>query len=277
MFYRFPRSRVSIAATPKTGRTSILTFLVDLENRLGAPEAGGKTPAQDLDKRLKPFVIGDDSATGEGELRLATVRDPAARIASCWLDKLVDGTAVWLAKHQSEDWFPEDFRTPEAIEASFLAFLGALRKDSEFFHSDPHWAPQSWMLRHWQAARCVATGELADLPPAILGRLDLPAGLAPAPMPHKHRTEAWLKPFLLTPAARALISEVYSSDYALLETHGKKPAASLTGFEPHDALKLTAFDREVHLRRSRRLSRSLSAILNRAVWRHLVPADGQEA
>jgi hypothetical protein len=281
MFYRFPRSRVSIAATPKTGRTSILTFLVDLENRLGAAEAGGNTPALGLDKRLKPFVVLEGSAIGDGELRLATVRDPADRIASCWLDKLVNGTAVWLAKYQSEDWFPEDFRTPEAIETSFLAFLGALRKDSEFFHSDPHWAPQSWMLRHWQATRCVTTGELADLPPTILGRLDLPAGLTPAPMPHKHRTEAWLKPYLLTPAARSLIGEIYSPDYDFLEKHGKKTAAyrdaSPAGFEYHDALKLAAFDREVHLRRSRHLSRSLSAILKRAVWRHLVPADGQEA
>jgi hypothetical protein len=142
MFYRSPRSRVSIAATPKTGRTSILTFLVDLENRLGAAEVHGNTPAQDLDKRLKPFVIGDDSAIGEGELRLATVRDPADRIASCWLDKLVDGSAVWQAKYQTEDWFPEDFRTPEAIEASFLVFLGALRGDRDLLHSDPHWAPQ---------------------------------------------------------------------------------------------------------------------------------------
>jgi hypothetical protein len=162
MFYRFPRSRVSIAATPKTGRTSILTFLVDLENRLGAAEVHGKTPAQDLDKRLKPFVIGEDTAIGDGELRLATVRDPADRIASCWLDKLVNGTAVWQAKYQSENWFPEDYRTPEAIEASFLAFLGALRKDSEFFHSDPHWAPQSWMLRHWGHPRAARPPGGAD-------------------------------------------------------------------------------------------------------------------
>jgi hypothetical protein len=166
MFYRFPRSRVSIAATPKTGRTSILTFLVDLENRLGSSEVDGNAPAPDLDKRLKPFVIGDDSAIGEGELRLATVRNPADRIASCWLDKLVDGSAVWQAKYQSEDWFPEDFRTPEAIEASFLAFLEALRGDRDLLHSDPHWAPQSWMLRYWQASRCVTTEELADLPPS---------------------------------------------------------------------------------------------------------------
>jgi hypothetical protein len=60
-----------------------------------------------------------------------------------------------------------------------------------------------------------------------------------------------------------------------METHGKKPATPLAGFEPRDALKLAAFDREVHLRRSRRLSRSLSAILQRAVWRHLIPADGR--
>jgi hypothetical protein len=101
--------------------------------------------------------------------------------------------------------------------------------------------------------------------------------MTPAPMPHKHRTEAWLKPLLLTPATRGLIGEVYSSDYALLETHGKTSAAarnaSLAELEPPDATKLAAFDREIHLRRSRRLSRSLSAVLQRAVWRHL----GEEA
>lgn len=297
-FYRFPRSDVSIAATPKTGRTSVLTFLVNLEVQLGSAQTANHpndvaialrsadgNPSDEtalhLDKRLERFAISDRTPLGEGELRLATVRDPADRIASCWLDKVVDGPAVWQAKYCAENWFPNDFRTPEAIEASFLAFLEALREDRALLHSDPHWAPQSWMLRHWHGARCVTTEELIDLPPVIMKRLHTLSAIPTASMPHKHRTEAWLKQFVLTPDTQSLIGEIYSPDYDFLEQRCENLSASRqatrAGFDPAEALKLPAFDREVHLRRSGRLSRSLATIMERAVWRRRVHAYEQEA
>ncbi len=293
-FYRFPRSRVSIAATPKTGRTSVLTYLLDLEVRLGSEEkhshpnalavalrtsdenpSGAAVPH--LDKRLEGYVVGEKTPVEEGELRLATVRDPADRIASCWLDKLVDGPAAWQAKYYSENWFPSDFRTPEAMEASFLTFLKALRGDHVLLRSDPHWAPQSWMLRHWRGARCVTTEELTDLPTIVTERLDALAGTPTAPMPHKHRTENWLKQFVLTPVTQSLIGEIYSLDYEFLETHcATYRPVTPSGFTAEDALRLPAFDREVHVRRNQRLSRSLGVILERAVWRRRVDAYERE-
>jgi hypothetical protein len=202
------------------------------------------------------------------------VRDPAERIASCWLDKIVEGPSVWQAKYHAEPWFPRDFRTPEAIEASFLGFLNALESDPGFLHADPHWAPVSWLLRHWRGARWVTTAQLNDLPAVILERLG-DQGVRPAAvMPHMHRTEAWLKPFLITSRTRPLIGEVYADDDDLLRDHCGISVGSqvLTRVGSHadDVLKLPAFDRGVHLRRSRRLSESLAVVLNSAIWNRLV-------
>ena len=296
MFYRFRLSRVSIAATPKTGSTSVLTFLLNLEEQLESseavspPNAGGFAPRSadggpsgdpplNLVNRLKRFAISAETPIAEREVRLAIVRDPAERIASCWLDKLVDAPAVWQAKYFAENWFPSDFRTPDAIEASFSAFLEALHGDHALLHSDPHWAPQSWMLRHWEAARWVTTEELTDLPRVIIERLD-PLPEVP-PMPRKHRTETWLKQFLLTLNTESLVREIYSADYAFLAEHCENSSmsrhATHAGFDAEDALKLPAFDREVHLRRTRTLSRSLATILESSVWRRRFDAHDQQA
>jgi hypothetical protein len=294
MFFRFPLSRVAIAAPPKTGCTSVLTFLtnleIDLESRegltrsslaadaLGAgPEDSADRPNIHVDKRLKRFAVTDRSPVAPDELRLATVRDPAERIASCWLDKIVEGPSVWQAKYYAEPWFPQDFRTPEAIEASFLAFLDALKSDPGFLHADLHWAPVSWLLRHWQGARWIATTELNDLPAVIIERLGDWSARPTAVMPHMHRTEAWLKPFLLTSRAQSLINEVYADDYDLLRDRCGIPSTSHViarmGFHADDVVKLPAFDREVHVRRSRRLSESLAGFLGSAIWKRLVQSQ----
>lgn len=290
MFFRFPLSRVAIAAPPKTGCTSALTFLLNLEielesrkgltrsglaaDALGAgPEDSADRPNIHVDERLKRFAVTDRSPVAPDELRLATVRDPAERIASCWLDKIVEGPSVWQAKYHAEPWFPQDFRTPEAIETSFLAFLNALKSDPGFLHADLHWAPVSWLLRHWQGARWIATAELDDLPAVISERLGTQAVRPTVAMPHMHRTEAWLKPFLLTARAQSLIGEVYADDYDLLRDHcGIAVCQVITraGFHADDALKLMAFDRGVHVRRSRRLSESLAGFLGSAMWKRLV-------
>lgn len=256
---------------------------IQLEARESVRTADGE-PSSDtalnLVNRLKPFAISERTSITEGELRLATVRDPADRIASFWLDKLVAGPAVWQARYHSENWFPNDFRTPQAIESSFLAFLEALRADHVLLHSDPHWAPQSRVLRHWTAARCVMTEELSDLPRVIIEKFGSAAEMPTAPMPHKHRTDAWLKQFLLTPNAQSLIGEVYSLDYDFLETRCENLQTSRhgtrTGFDAKDALKLPTFDREVHLRRTRALSGSLATILESSVWRRRFDAREQK-
>jgi hypothetical protein len=258
-----------------------------LENRLEARESAGTAdgyPSRDtalnLVNRLNRFAVSERSPLAEGELRLATVRDPADRIASFWLDKLVAGPALWQARYYSEKWFPNDFRAPAAIESSFLAFLEALRADHVLLHSDQHWAPQSRMLRHWTAARCVMTEDLSDLPRVIIEQLGSAVEVPTAPMPHKHQTAAWLKQFLLTPRAQSLISDIYSPDYDFLETRCANPPtsrqATRAGFDAEDALKLPAFDREVHLRRTRTLSRSLATILESSVWRRRFDTQEQK-
>lgn len=292
VFYRFRHSGVSIAAPPKTGCTSVLSFLVNLETQLGLRDdatrpgdatAGwrpaGANPSDSAgihgDPRLKGCAVDAESPIAEGELRLATIRDPAERIASCWLDKVVDGPSAWQAKYFAESWFPQDFRTPKAVEASFLAFLAALRSDRALLHSDPHWAPQCWLLRNWQGARCITTEQLKDLPLLVMQRLNGHAGMPTPPMPHMHRTNAWLKQFLLTPQARSLIGEIYSGDDELVENHSEAPRHCSPGpqteFNAEDALRLPDFDRKVHLRRTRRLSESLAAMLHSTLWRRLAP------
>lgn len=234
-----------------------------------------------VELRRNGFAIEAASPRVEGELRLATVRDPTDRLASCWLDKVVDAPPAWQAKYHAHTWFPEDFRTPEAIEASFMGFLEALRDDSVLLHSDQHWAPQAWMLRQWQQTTYVATEELTDLPSIVTSHLEPTVRRPPPSMPHMHRTEAWLKPFLLTPRASSLIGRIYATDYDLLKRCGEAATATRhstpASYSAEDALKLPAFDREVLRQRSRRLSKSLATILDHALWRHLLDTHAQKS
>lgn len=278
MRYRFPRLTVAIAAIPKTGCTSVLTFLLEAETRLGwvpSPDrravpgvlardtASGDASdptAIHVDGRLVDFVVDDAAAIAAGDLVIATVRNPVDRIASFWIDKMIDGPASWQLTYQDASWFPTGFRTVQALRAPFLAFLRALKHDRSFLESDPHWAPQAWLLRDWPAELIVPTPELDRLPELLGSRLPQASFLNGMSFPRLHSTHGWLRELLLSTQARQLALDVYREDAAWLEPSGC--AFSSSGSSSEDAAeldeRLLRLDREVRIRRSARLARALA-------------------
>ena len=162
--------KVIYVITPKLMGTSMLWMMAELQNEdparyvadCRAPEVTRALTVHDpaiWQQWFKPLhllpadvieqVTGDD-----GWFRLAWTRHPVDRLWSAWQSKLLLREPQFVELYGTAQWFP---RTPKelpkgaaalgAIAEDFESFVAALAQDPQLLTADPHWAPQSYLLR----------------------------------------------------------------------------------------------------------------------------------
>jgi hypothetical protein len=161
--------KVVYVITPKAMCTSMLWFLQGLQNEglardvacSRAPEVTrGLTvhdPAMWRGTKVLDVLPTDEIeqiTSEEGWFRFGFTRHPVDRLWSAWQSKLLLREPTPASVYGTAQWFP---RTPrelsegpaalDAIAEDFESFVAALGQDPQLLSSDPHWAPQSYLLR----------------------------------------------------------------------------------------------------------------------------------
>ncbi len=103
---------------------------------------------------LLPADVIELVTSEDGWFRLGWTRHPVNRLWSAWQSKLLLREPLFMELYGTAQWFP---RTPTelpkgaaalgAIAEDFESFVAALAQDPQLLTADPHWAPQSYLLR----------------------------------------------------------------------------------------------------------------------------------
>jgi hypothetical protein len=162
--------KVIYVITPKLMGTSMLWMMAGLQDQdparyvaqCRAPEVTRALTVHDpaiWQQWFKPLHlltadVIEHVTTDDGWLRLAWTRHPVDRLWSAWQSKLLLREPQFVELYGTAQWFP---RTPTelpsgaaalgAITEDFESFVANLSRDPELLTADPHWAPQSHLLR----------------------------------------------------------------------------------------------------------------------------------
>ena len=162
--------KVVYVITPKLMGTSMLWMMAGLQNEdparyvahCRAPEVTRALTVHDpaiwqqwfKPLHLLPADVIEQVTSDDGWFRLAWTRHPVDRLWSAWQSKLLLREPQFVELYGTAQWFP---RTPKelpkgaaalgAIAEDFESFVAALAQDPQLLTADPHWAPQSYLLR----------------------------------------------------------------------------------------------------------------------------------
>ncbi len=185
--------KVIYVITPKLMGTSMLWMLAELQNEdpasyvahCRAPEVIRALTVHDpaiwqqwfKPLHLLPADVIEQVTSDDGWFRLAWTRHPVDRLWSAWQSKLLLREPLFVDLYGSAPWFP---RTPQElpegaaavgeIAEDFERFVAALALDPQLLTADPHWAPQSDLLRP-EVFPYSEIGRM-ESPAATLGRLE---------------------------------------------------------------------------------------------------------
>ena len=184
--------KIVYVITPKAMCTSMLWFLQGLQNEnlasdvahSRAPEVTrGLTvhdPAMWRRTRLLDLLPAEEIeqlASEEGWFRFGLTRHPVDRLWSAWQSKLLLREPTPTSVYRTAQWFPraprelpEGAAALDAITEDFERFVTVLAHDPELLTSDPHWAPQKYLLRP-EGFPYSEIGRV-EKPGATLGRLE---------------------------------------------------------------------------------------------------------
>jgi Sulfotransferase family len=162
--------KVIYVITPKLMGTSMLWMMAELQNEdparfvahCRAPEVTRALAVHDpaiwqqwsKPLHLLPADVIEQVTGDDGWFRLAWTRHPVDRLWSAWQSKLLLREPLFVELYGRAQWFP---RNPKelpkgaaalgAIAEDFERFVAALAQDPQLLTADPHWAPQSYLLR----------------------------------------------------------------------------------------------------------------------------------
>lgn len=162
--------KVIYVITPKLMGTSMLWMMAELQNEdparsvahCRAPEVTRALTVHDpaiwqqwfKPMHLLPGDVIEQVTSDDSWFRLAWTRHPVDRLWSAWQSKLLLREPLFVDMYGTARWFP---RTPQelpkgaaaldGIAEDFATFVAALAQDPQLLIADPHWAPQSYLLR----------------------------------------------------------------------------------------------------------------------------------
>lgn len=232
--YYFPSIPVVITALPKAGCTSLKNFFFALEMSLQAEGAGlGAHKARGsllypsdpntIHHRVPvdDFLVNPATDVAQGTTFIAVIRDPLARLISCWTDKFLLASDVDYARHfHGESWFPDPAAGPDAAEASLYQFVEQLRDSQDFREADPHWTPQVQMLLPVHKYTYVTSTDRLSALPAQLPQILAGRSPTDVPMPRFNARPPIDFRWLATERVIQAVGEAYATDCQLLDAFG---------------------------------------------------------
>lgn len=231
MDYYFPKIRIFVTAIPKNGSQSVLAFLTSLEFSTEDNQGSFLVPLREVFEYSARYKISPEQEVHGSDgsiLTIALVREPCARISSCWIDKFLGWSPGVTMLHGAASWFPSAVNDRGSLETAFVKFLDALAQDHDLLHADAHWAPQTALLRPLEYDHQLEPGELTRLLPKIVEAHLLKGSSHPGAkaardfassglvVEQRNASPSRLRSILeCEPEARLLIRGIYSDDYRL--------------------------------------------------------------
>ncbi|MFY2860303.1 sulfotransferase family 2 domain-containing protein [Mycobacterium sp. THU-M104] len=242
--------KVIYAITPELMGTSMLWMMSGLQNEdparyvahCRAPEVTRALAVQDpaiwqqwfKPLHLLPADAIEQVTSEDGWFRFGWARHPVDRLWSAWQSKLLLREPLFVELYGTAQWFP---RSPKelsegrrrwwarrtapalgAIAEGFERFVAALAQDLQLLTADPHWAPQSYLLR----PKVFPYSEIGRIEsaPVTLGRLE------------SHlRAQGWRGTLDLKRLNVTLLPRVVIRDPTLLRLIEKIYSDDMTAFE----------------------------------------------
>jgi|GEM_PF-3528261 len=219
-----PEHRILFVPVPKSGCTSVKWHLAALA---GLPaDQFASSREQDITRSLgihdmalwderfhwssltadqQEAILGDDTW-----LRFAVVRDPAPRLWSAWLSKLLLAEPRFVRRFGGESWFPTDLSSVDGVLKQFRAFVKLLMA-SDAPH-DSHWAAQHPMVGGFNL-NFIGRAERPDL---TWARLDehAPSSAVPRDPPRENRSFLPYAPGVYDGASAAALNTTFREDLA---------------------------------------------------------------
>jgi hypothetical protein len=230
--YFLPKSRIAFTIIPKTGCTTLLNYLIGIEEALGSELAANKAvnypelaiheSTTDSKYLVKELVSGE----AEAETRVLILRNPYLRALSVWANKLLYAQSDFaiFQRLRSESFTPVDFHTLADLNDSFEGFLTRLLQDKAFLDSDRHWRPQSTFFNSLAEYNIVIeTASLSSLQEKLASRTDLAKFVEQRPVPKFNSTNRSVLSLIGTEKSWSLIEKVYEQDFQFLKQAGFDP------------------------------------------------------
>ena len=242
--------RIMFLPLPKSGCTSLLWMLADLDGLDGArfrdsvmAEVSQSMTIHDTsrwdERHLWAAYDNDEQEQIQADdswLRFTVVRDPAPRLWSAWQSKLLLKEPRFVARFGEAAWFPHDVVDLDGAISSFRSFVRALDVRAEDAPHDAHWGPQTGLI---DGFRLNYHGR-AERPDATVHRIDehLSAGVHldqrvprenSAPVPY-HRS-------VYDDETAAIVNRVFAEDF---ERFGYEPLADVSSGDSEQMWRPTA-------------------------------------
>jgi len=227
--YYLPSTDILFTVIPKTGCTSLVNYLFDVEQissgqkakNLG--EVGLGLGIHGLPELQRLRINSLNLSRFADTLKILVLRNPYERILSAWLNKFLyaQGDFSIFSRHKQEAFTPVRFETIADLNLSFLEFLLRLSQDSFFLKSDAHWRPQSSFVSNAQEFDLVfETSSLYMLQGALAKVPRLTDITENRSVPKLNATRPGLDGLIGSKAAWLLVDEIYFDDFELLASVG---------------------------------------------------------
>lgn len=191
-YYGFPKLGLNYLAIPKTGSTSLLRELSRLEAG-GTLEAGFDVHQPSYRSKMRSQVDSSPQV-----FSFTVVRDPAERMVSGFLDKVVSGKDfIYTANLGSEKFFPWYLKDLEDLCNHFELFLDWIQDKA---YMDGHFASQAQLAN---GAPLQAIFDLKDKK-VLINELQSRTDLSLNFIPENHSNLSAVPPFLLAKYAKRL-------------------------------------------------------------------------
>ena len=156
-----PDWKIVYVTTPKAACTSMLRMFARLQAEpleatsiSLAPEVTRAATVHDFGlwqhtRALQQLSSAEwqEIVSGRDWLVCCIVRHPVTRLWSAWQSKLLLREPHYVRHYANRPWFPRIPQHLADVAADFQGFVEALRDEDGLIQTDPHWQPQSVLLR----------------------------------------------------------------------------------------------------------------------------------
>jgi len=239
--YLSEQHKLLYISTPKVACTSLKWWFADLDgySQLLSEVKDSNQPDPDLVvhdtfHKVAPSVTGlmpellAPALVSENFFRFAVVRNPYKRIFSAWQSKLLLREPFTSDPYKQSDFFLMPIKNTEDIAQAFEGFLEHLATHEAPHYLDPHWTPQTSLLR----PDLITYTNISHIEDTKVLKLELAKHLGAHFLDPfaQHRANESLIPYLpdfITKRAVDLIKSLYADDFRTFGYDDRLPDAKV--------------------------------------------------